>query len=163
IHMHHHMPSPALYKVDHAMEHRHIGSAAEMLHEIEAHPAHATTIEHFEILVGKPVIDDRNTSITLRIGGDAIEHCGVVGPVTARLHDHRSLYTEMRMQRSQHFLRRVGRRVPPVRSIGKLLCRPKYMAMGIATARQQLEMRFATAGKKVRLDIHEVALAKRSG
>ena len=45
VEMQHHMPAAPLDAVDDAVEHGHVGRAAEMLDEIEAHAAHAAAVE----------------------------------------------------------------------------------------------------------------------
>ncbi len=130
--------------VDDAVEHGHVGRAAEMLHEIETHAAHAAGVELVEILVGEAVVDDRDAAIALWVRRNAVEHRRVVGAVAARLHDDRALDAEMRMQRREHFLRRILRRVAPVRRIGKFRRRAEHVAMRVARARRQLESRLAT-------------------
>ena len=89
--------------VDDAVEHGHVGRAAEMLDEIEAHAAHAAVVQLVVIGVGEAVVDDGDAAIALRIGRDAVEHRRVVGAVAARLHDHGALDAEMVVQRRAAF------------------------------------------------------------
>src|SRR5262249_11679132 len=156
--MQNHVPSPALDAINHAIKHRHIGRAAKMFHEIETYAAHAAAIEGLEILVGEIIVDNCNAAIAPWIGGDAVEHGGVVGSVTARLHDDGALYSQMSVQRCQHLLRRIIRRVSPIGRVGKFRAGAEDMAMGVATARRQLETWFATMGEKAWLDVHGLAL-----
>jgi hypothetical protein len=104
IEMQHHVPAAALDAVDDTVEHGHVGGAAEMLDEIEAHAAHAAFVELVEIGLAEAVVDDGDAAIALGIGGDAVEHRLVVDAVAARLHDHRARDAEMAVQRAQHFL-----------------------------------------------------------
>ena len=120
IEMQHHMPAAALDAVDHAVEHRHVGRAAQMLDEIEAHAAHAAGIRACRSRIAETVVDYGDAAIAFGVGRDAIEHRRVVGAMAARLHDHRTLDAKMRVQRGQHFLRRVFRRVAAVGRIRKL-------------------------------------------
>ncbi len=96
------------------------------------------------MLVGETIVHDRNAPIAFRVGGDAIEHRRIVGAVAARLHDDRAFDAEMRMQRGEHLLRCILRRIAPVRRIGKFRRRPEHVAMRIARARRKLESRPAT-------------------
>src|SRR5262249_18477669 len=118
--------------------------AAEMLYEVEADAANAARIKRVEILVGETLVDDRNAAIALRIRSDAVKHRRIVGAVAAGLHDNRALDAEMCMQRREHFLRCIIRRVAPVRRIGEFRSGPKHVAMGVARARWQFEARLAT-------------------
>src|SRR5690242_2675994 len=77
-----------------------------------------------EIGVGKRVVDDGDAAIALRVRMQAIHHRAVVGAVAARLHDHRARDAEIVVQRAQHLLRSVGRRVAAVWRIGEAIARP---------------------------------------
>src|SRR4029078_10534299 len=89
--------APPSVAFDPAVKHRHVRRAAEMLHEIETHAAHAAGPEPVEILVAEAVVDDVHTAITFGIRRNAVEHRRVVGAVAARLHNDRALDAEMRM------------------------------------------------------------------
>src|SRR5262249_57700549 len=116
--------------------------------------------EVIEILVSEAIIDDRNAAVTARVGGNAIEHRGIVGAMAAGLHNYRAINSEMRVQRCQHLLWGIGRRIAPVRRIGKFGRRAEHVAMRVTTACRQSEVRFATMRKELGL-VHRVALAKR--
>jgi hypothetical protein len=90
VEMQHDVPAAALDAVEDAVEHDHVGRAAEMLDEIGAHAAHAAFVEPVEIGIGEAVVDDGDAAIAFGVGGDAVEHRQVVGAVAARLHDHRA-------------------------------------------------------------------------
>jgi len=132
-----------------------------MFDEIKSHAADTATIEDVEVLVGEAIVDDRDATVAARVGGDAIKHRGIVGAMATRLHNHRAIYSEMRVQRRQHLLRGIRRRITAVRRIGKFRRRSEYMAMRVTAAGRQPEAGFAAVGEKVRLDVHGVALAKR--
>ena len=74
VEMQHHVPAAALDAVDDAVEHRHVGRAAEMLDEIEAHAAHAAGMKAVIVRIGEAVVDDGDAAIALRVRRDAIEH-----------------------------------------------------------------------------------------
>ena len=147
--MQHHVPAASLDAVDRAREQPHVGRAAQMLDEIEAHAAHAAGIEPVEILVGETVVDDGDAAVARRVGRNAIEHGGIVAAVAARLHDHRARNAEMVVQRAQHFLRRVLRRVAPPGRVRKPLARPEHMAMRVGRARRQRKARAAPAFEEI--------------
>jgi hypothetical protein len=92
------------------------------------------TVESVEILVGEVIIDDRNAAVAARVGGNAIEHGGIIGAMAARLHNHRAIDSEMRVQCCQHLLRGIGRRVTPVRRVVKFGRWPEHVAMRVTTA-----------------------------
>ena len=156
------VPAPPLDAVDDAIERGHIGRAAETFHEIEAHAAHTAAVERVEILVGETFVDNGDTTIAPGIGGDAIEHRSIISAVTTRLHDYRTFNAKVRVQGRQHFLRRISRRIAPVCCIGKFRGRAKDVAMGITAACWRLEARLATMVEKSCVDVHGLALAKRS-
>src|SRR5262245_6382412 len=160
VHVQDHVPTASLDAVDHAIKHRHVRGAAEMLDEIKAHSPDASAVERIEVFVGEAVIDYGDAPITPGTGGDAIKHRGIVGAVAARLHDHGTIDAEVGVQCRQHFLRCIRRCVSPARSIGKFRGWPEYMAMRIAAAWRQREAWLTAMREKTRLDIHRLALTK---
>ena len=117
-----------------------------MFDEIKSHAADTATIEDVEVLVGEAIVDDGDATVAARVGGDAIKHRGIVGAMATRLHNHRAIYSEMRVQRRQHLLRSISGRVTAVRRIRELGGRPEHMTMRVATAGRQPEARFTTVG-----------------
>src|SRR5215472_7492075 len=103
-----------------------------MLHEVEAHTAHAALVKVAEIPVGDTLIDNGDAAIAPARGGDRVEHGAVVAAVTARLHDDRALDAKEAMERHQAFLGRIGRRVAAALAIRKHRGRSEDMAMRIA-------------------------------
>src|SRR5262249_47952171 len=95
IHVQDHVPTASLDAVDHAIKHRQVRGAAEMLDEIKSHSPYTPTIERIKILNGESVINKCDAPVTSGIGSDAIEHRGIVGAVAARLHDHGTVDAEV--------------------------------------------------------------------
>src|SRR5262249_51818817 len=85
----------------------------------------------------------------------------IVGAMAAGLHNYRAINSEMRVQCCQHLLWGIGRRIAPVRRIGKFGRRAEHVAMRVTTACRQSEVRFSTMREELGLDVHGVALAKR--
>ena len=131
---------------------------------IYTHAPHTAAVERVEILVGETFVDNGNTTIALGIGGDAIEHRSIISAVTTCLHDYGTFNAKVRrvQGRQRLLLRRISRRIAPVCCIGKFRGRAKDVAMGIAAACWQLEARLATMVEKSCVDVHGLALAKRS-
>ena len=100
VEMQHHVPAASLDAVDDAVEHAHVGRAAQVLDEIEAHAAHAAGMQPVVFGIAEAVVDDGDAAIALGIRRDAVEHGGIVAAVAARLHDHRALDAEMVVQRA---------------------------------------------------------------
>ena len=125
------VPTTALNAIDDAIEDGHVRCAAEMFDEVETNPADATPIERIKIFIGEAIVYNGDATIAFRVGRNAIEHGGIVGSVATRLHDHRTLDTQMRMQSGQHLLRRVGRCVASVGRVRKPRSGSKDVAMGV--------------------------------
>ena len=70
--------------------------------------------------------------------------------VAVRLHDHAMLDAEPLVQREQHFLGRVGRRVVAPVGEGKPRARPEHVHMRVGGARRQLEFRLGRRGDPIR-------------
>ena len=66
-------------------------SAAEMAKEIEADAADAEPGEPFQLLIGLAAVQQRNPPIAAFAPLQRVQHGAVVGAVTGRLHQHRTL------------------------------------------------------------------------
>ena len=113
------------------------GALAEMLHVMEARAAQAGGVEPLELGVAHVGRHQRDAAIGLAGGGNGVLGDGIVVAVAVRLHDHAMLDAEPLMQREQHLLGRVGRRVVAAFRKGKSFARPEDMDMRIRRARRQ--------------------------
>jgi len=101
VQMQHEVPAHGPDALQHALEEPHVGPAAEMLDEIEAHAAHPAGLEHGVVLVGHGIVDDGDAAVAAVARGDGVERGAVVAAVAARLHDDRALDAEQAMQRGE--------------------------------------------------------------
>ncbi len=127
------------------------GAPPRCLTKLKRTPRTPPRCEPVVVGIAEAVVHDGDAAIALGIGRDAIEHRRVVGAVAARLHDHGAVDAEMVVQRRQHFLRRVFRRVAAVGRVREPVARPEHVAMGVARARRQLEARLAAARRERRV------------
>src|ERR1700744_4823028 len=111
IEVQHDVPAHGFDALEHAIEYTHVGCAAQVLDEVEAHTAHAAFMQGIEALAVDMVVDDGDTAITALATTDCVDHGGVVGAMTAGLHDHAALEAKEIVQRDQVFERRVRRRI----------------------------------------------------
>ena len=83
-----------LQLLDCLLEETHVGPAAEVAHEVEAHRADAALVHPLEVLFGKRIVDDRRAAIAPAGARDRIERDAHVGAVAARVDDDSSLKTQ---------------------------------------------------------------------
>ena len=140
------MPAHFFEPQRHPLEETQIGHAAQMLHEIEAHAAHAAVMEVVKVLLGDAFLDDGNAPIAATRRGDGVEHGAVVAAMAARLHDDRPLDAEEAMERYEAFLRRIGWCVASARAVREFRRRPEHVAVGIARLWRRHEARFLWVG-----------------
>ena len=107
----------------------------EMLHVMEARAAQAGGVQPLELGVADVGLHQRDAFVGLAGGGNGVLGDAIVVAVAVRLHDHAMLDAEPGMQRKQHFLGGVGRRVVAPVGEGKARARPEHMHMRIAGAR----------------------------
>ena len=147
IDMEHQMPAERLDLAHHAFQQVEIRHAAEMLDEVEADAPHAGQ-SHLRIIGRRRLrIDDRHAAVVFRPPCECVEHRAVVAAVARRLHDDGPVDAEMRMQRREILLRRILRRVAPVRCVRKHRAGAEHVTMGIGRSRRELERRFASLGE----------------
>src|SRR5690606_17383258 len=75
-----------------------IGRAAEMGNEVEADAADAAVVEPFELRIRDRTVDVRDAAIAAAALRDRIEDHGIVGAVTARVHEHGALEPQRLLQ-----------------------------------------------------------------
>jgi hypothetical protein len=122
----------------------------QLAHEVETHAADAAAVERRQILLVEAVVDECDAAPLVGRVGDGVERGAIIFAVATRLHDHRALDTEQRMQRCQRLFGRVLRRVAALRRVGKFRRRPEHVVMRVGRAGGQFEARLAAVGKIVR-------------
>jgi hypothetical protein len=66
-----------------------------MAHEVESCATHAAFVQKPEIVVAEATVDNGNTPVARRGGGNRIEHSRVISTVTTGLHDNGTIDPEM--------------------------------------------------------------------
>ena len=111
----------------------------EALDEIEADAAHAGRMHRLKLGIADAALDGGDPARLASGMNERVDHRAVVGAVTRRLHDHVARDAEMVAQRVELMLRRIARRVFPLRRVRKLRARTEHMAMRVNGAGRQLE------------------------
>ena len=83
----HDMPVPLRDPRDDAPEHRQLGCTAEVGDEVESCCSDAGVMKLLNRRVGKRLIDHCDACVPTATSNERIEHGGIVGAVTARLHE----------------------------------------------------------------------------
>src|SRR5260221_6240914 len=101
------MPAQSGESLHGLVEKFHVGTATEVLDEVEAHGTDTAVMHPLEILVRVGLIDDRGATISALRARDAIERGAHVGAMAARVNDDRSLNAEDRVELLQGLERRI--------------------------------------------------------
>src|SRR5262249_48308237 len=115
--------------------------SAQMLHEIESYAPKARLMKLFEHSAGKRIVGVGYAAISTAALCDGIDDHGVVRTVTARVHEHRALETEDRLQFPEPGERRIRRRVGAIGCVRITVTGPEYVAMSVAAARRRAKPR----------------------
>ena len=132
VQVHDQMPSERLNALENTAKGIHIGHAAQVLDEIEAHAPDPTFLQTSVISLGERLINNGDPAIATAAGGNGIEHRAVVRAMTARLNNHASLNAENFVQGRQALLGGIGGRIGAVGSVRKFRGRTEHMTMCVA-------------------------------
>ena len=134
-----------------------IRGATEVLHEVETDGADTRCMKSLQFGLRNGDFDHRHPAAVGRVARDRVEQRAIVAAVHARLHQHRTRYSEMSVQRGKLRRRRVRRCVAASRRIGESSGGPEHMAMRIARARRHREGGFARIGVRRGNRLHRKA------
>ena len=140
------MPAQGSDHRDDAMEHGHVGYAAEMAHEVETAAAKAAVMQFAQAALGDAVVDIGDGAKGPIAHGDGVERHPVVGAMHAGVDDDRAADPELPVQRAEIPKRCIGRRIGPSRGIGIFVAGAKDMRVSIAGQRRELEFRRSRIG-----------------
>ena len=117
--------------VDDAPEHVEFGRAPEVGDEVEAGAAHTGVVQRGDVGVGERLVDHGHAGVAAVAAYEGVDHGGVVGAVTARLHEHSARQSETILQHLEVVDAGIGRCVRAIRGIRELVARPEDVAMGV--------------------------------
>ena len=95
------MPAQGRDHRDDAMEHGHVGHAAEMAHEIEAAAAKAAVVQFAQAALGDAVVDIGDGAKGSVAHGDGVQRHPVVGAMHAGIDDDGAADPEFLVQRPE--------------------------------------------------------------
>lgn len=121
-------------------------AGAEVLHVVKPRAAKALRIEFLQLMIFNMDWNQRDAYVIALARLDEVRGGGVVVAVRRRLHHHAALDAQVRVEREQRFLGRIGgRRVAALGRIGEALARSKDMEMRVAGAAREPQPGLARA------------------
>ena len=113
--------------------------AAEVGDEVEPGAAHAGVVEHAELSLVERAVDHRHSGVPPAAADEGVDHCRVVGAVTARLDEHGARQAESFLKIGELVEPGVRRGVRPVCREREAVGRPEHVAMSVAGVRRWRE------------------------